>query len=127
MSSDCEEPKDDFLEAVLRGEVPSELRTHFMSLTPLGLASLWTVVTMAVVEMVLDVRDAYAQSHPMASDNRPLVGSLARHMKKYMSQAHAENSELSGDERTAQRSLLLSMLDSTYKLLGKVEEEGGDS
>ena len=107
----------DFLETILRGEVPQELRTHFMSLTPLGLASLWTVVTMAFVETILELRAAYAESHPLASDNRPLLGSFARHMESYMSQAHAENPELPDEERQAQRALLLSMLDATRKLL----------
>ena len=113
---------DEFLDALLRGEVPEELRTHFMALTPLGLASLWTVVTMAYVETFLDVRTAYEASHPLASDNRPLLSALARHMEAYMSGVHAENPELGDDERQAQRSLLLAMLESTRKLLDQAEE-----
>lgn len=111
------EERDEFLEAILRGGIPDELKTSYQHITKEGFAELLAILTFAFVETHIEIRQSYTSLASIEHLNRELLYQLASSLKTITE----ENMQTQGLERQSIQKVLSVYFQAVENLLGQAE------
>ena len=117
---------DEYLKAILRGELPPELDTVFQRMTPSVFAALHAALAIVFGLVHEDVRERYAPAVRIETHHNDVLRWLAENMREVLPMVEQANPEFSEDEIRAIRSMLQGHGESIRKIFEALEASPGE-